>query len=72
MTTLQKIIYVADYMEPNRDFPGVETLRHLAFTDLDGALKLGLQMTLEVLKTQGREISPESREALAYLNENSR
>ena len=72
MTTLQKIIYVADYMEPNRDFPGVETLRHLAFTDLDGALKLGLQMTLEVLKAQGRDISPESREALAYLNENSR
>ena len=26
MTTLEKIIYVADYMEPNRDFPGVEEL----------------------------------------------
>ena len=30
MNTLEKIIYVADYMEPNRDFPGVEELRHLA------------------------------------------
>ncbi len=70
MNTLEKIIYVADYMEPNRDFPGVESLRHLAFTDLDGALKLGLTMTLEMLKKQGSEISPESREALAFL-ENS-
>ena len=68
MNLLQKIIYVADYMEPNRDFPGVEQLRHLAFTDLDGALKLGLEMTLSMLKEQGREISPESQQALAWLN----
>lgn len=68
MNTLQKIIYVADYMEPNRDFPGVEELRRLAYTDLDGALKLGLEMTIEVLKQQGREISPESAQALVYLN----
>ncbi|MBO5078577.1 MAG: nicotinate (nicotinamide) nucleotide adenylyltransferase, partial [Oscillospiraceae bacterium] len=46
MNTLEKIIYVADYMEPNRDFPGVEELRKLAYSDLDGALKLGLEMTL--------------------------
>ena len=68
MNTLEKIIYVADYMEPNRDFPGVEELRRLAFTDLDGALKLGLEMTLSVLRDQGREISPASRQALEYLN----
>ena len=67
MNVLEKIIYVADYMEPNRDFPGVERLRELAFTDLDGALKLGLEMTLEHLKRQGAEVSPESRDALAYL-----
>ena len=68
MSLLEKIIYVADYMEPNRDFPGVDELRHLAFTDLDGALKLGLEMTLAHLKRQGNEVSPESRDALAYLN----
>ena len=69
MTLLQKIIYVADYMEPNRDFPGVEKLRELAYTDMDAALKLGLEMTLEHLKRQGAEVSPESREALAWLNQ---
>jgi nicotinate-nucleotide adenylyltransferase len=68
MTLLQKIIYVADYMEPCRNFPGVEKLRELAYTDMDAALKLGLEMTLEHLKKQGNEVSPESREALAWLN----
>ena len=67
MNLLEKIIYVADYMEPNRDFPGVERLRELAFSNMDGALKLGLEMTLELLHKQGREISPESQEALSWL-----
>ena len=67
MNTLEKIIYVADYMEPNRDFPGVEELRRLAYTDLDGALKLGLEMTLAMLREQKRQISPASSQALAYL-----
>lgn len=68
MTLLEKIIYVADYMEPNRDFPGVERLRELAFTDIDAALKLGLEMTLEHLNRQGAEVSPASAGALAWLN----
>ncbi len=67
MNLLEKIIYVADYMEPNRDFSGVETLRRLAFTDIDQALKLGLQMTLDMLRQQQRQISPQSQEALAHL-----
>ena len=69
MNLLEKIIYVADYMEPNRDFPGVEKLRELAFSDLDEALKFGLTMTLNYLNQQGSEVSPESREALNWLNE---
>ena len=68
MNLLETIIYVADYMEPNRSFPGVEKLRELAFSDLTAALKLGLEMTLEHLKEQGNEVSPESREALDWLN----
>ena len=68
MNLLEKIIYVADYMEPNRDFPGVEKLRELAFTDIDAALKLGLEMTLEHLKRQSAEVSPASRDALAWFD----
>ena len=67
MNTLEKIIYVADYMEPNRDFPGVEELRKLAYSNLDKALQLGLEMTLALLKERGSDISPESQQALAWL-----
>ena len=71
MNLLEKIIYVADYMEPCRNFPGVEKLRELAFSDIDAALKLGLEMTLQHLKNQGDEVSPASREALDFLNKAS-
>ena len=67
MNLLEKIIYVADYMEPCRNFPGVEKLRELAFADMDAALRLGLEMTLQHLANLGDEVSPESREALDYL-----
>ena len=69
MSLLEKIISVADYMEPCRDFPGVENLRRLAYTDIDSALKLGLEMTLKHLARQGSEVSPETREALAWLEQ---
>ena len=71
MNLLEKIIYVADYMEPCRNFPGVEKLRKLAFEDIDAALKLGLEMTLEHLKDLGEEVSPASREALEFLKKSS-
>jgi nicotinate-nucleotide adenylyltransferase len=67
MSLLEKIIYVADYMEPNRDFPGVDKLRELAFSDINAAMKLGLMMTLEHLSRQGAEVSPESQAALNFL-----
>jgi nicotinate-nucleotide adenylyltransferase len=71
MNLLEKIIYVADYMEPCRNFPGVEKLRALAYEDMDAALKLGLEMTLRHLANLGDEVSPESKEALDFLNRNS-
>ena len=67
MNMLEKIIYVADYMEPNRDFPGVEELRRLAVSDMDAALRCGLAQTMAHLNRQGAEVSPASKEALEYL-----
>lgn len=72
MNLLEKIIYVADYMEPNRDFPGVDEMRRLAYTDLDAALRMGLTMTIDLLHEQGRDVSPESAEALAWLQNNEK
>lgn len=69
MTTLEKIIYVADYMEPNRDFPGVEELRRLAWSDLDAALCMGLEMAVEHVRSQGEIVGRHSLEALAFLKQ---
>ena len=69
MNTLEKIIDLADYMEPNRDFPGVEKLRAAAQTDLDAAVALGLEMSVEQLRERGREVDENSLAALKELKE---
>lgn len=69
MSLLEKIIYLADYMEPNRAFDGVEELRRLALCDLDGALALGLQMTVDQLAARKLEINENSLAALRFLQE---
>ena len=66
MTSLEKVMYMADYMEPNRDFPGVERLRELAYSDLDAAMHLGLQMSLDDIRAQGNIPHPNSLEALEF------
>ena len=43
----------------------------MAFSDIDAALKLGLEITLDHLKNLGDEVSPASREALEFLNQRS-
>jgi len=66
MTLLEKIIYLADYMEPNRDFEGVEELRKLAYEDLDKAMCLGLSMSLEDLKRRGHSPHKDTMAALEW------
>lgn len=67
MKLLEKIIYIADYMEPNRDFEGVELLRSLVWNDLDAALLEGFRMSLDLLKRRGKVIDPNSLQAWEYL-----
>lgn len=47
MSKLEKIIYIADYIEPNRDFKGVEEIRLLAFKDLDKAMLKAFNNTIK-------------------------
>ena len=68
MSTLEKVMYMADYMEPNRDFPGVERLRELAYSDLDEAMRLGLQMSLDDIRAQGNIPHPNSLAALEFYS----
>ena len=59
MNLLEKIIYVADYIEPGRkQLPNLAEIRKLAFIDLDSALLKILKSTLEYLKETGNEINP--------------
>ena len=69
MTLLEKIIYLADYIEPTRDFPGVEALRSLAYEDLDRAMLLGLQMSVEEIRRGGTEPYRDTLEACAWFEE---
>lgn len=46
MTVLDKIIFLADYIEPNRNFEGVEDLRKASSSDLDGAVIMALDQTI--------------------------
>ena len=66
MTLLEKIIYLADYIEPTRDFEGVEKLRKLCYEDLDRALALALEMSLEEVRSNGTEPYRFTKEACAY------
>lgn len=50
MTRFDQIIYLADYVEPTRDFDGVEELRQLAFSNLEKAMIVGLQTTIAELE----------------------
>ena len=56
MSPLEKIIFLADYIEVNRDFPEAEELRKVAFIDLDRAVLKGYDTTLDYLIKQEKAI----------------
>ena len=63
MSKLEKIIYVADMIEPNRQFEGVETLRQIAFENLDEAMKACMKHTISFLVATEQPIYPLSIES---------
>ena len=60
MTLLDKIIYLADYIEPNRSFPGVDEVRQLAFKDLDDAILKSISNSVKHLLQKEQMIYPET------------
>lgn len=67
MTRLEKVIYLADFIEPNRSFPGVEALRRTVWQDLDQGLLMGLSMTIEEMEEMGNPVHHNTIEARDYL-----
>lgn len=67
MSGLEKIIYIADYIEPGRkQAPNLKEIRKLAFQDLDHALLKVLSDTLNYLNSIGGEIDPMTKETYDY------
>lgn len=65
MTRLEKIIYLADMIEPNRKpYEGLEEIRALCAEDLDAAMHRALAMSLEHVRRQGKSLHPDTLAAL--------
>lgn len=69
MNTLDKIIYIADYIEPGRDkAPNLELIRTLAYKDLDSCMAQILYDTLNYLKTRGGLIDPATEQTYQFYS----
>lgn len=72
MSVLDKIIYLADMIEPQRLFPGVKELRQLAEEDLDTALLAGFDLTIRYCLKQTLLIHPQTIDARNQLLQTSK
>ncbi len=63
MTTLDKIVFMADYIEPGRSFLGVEEARKITYANLDEGVGYQLAHTLEFLIEKRNKIYPRTLDA---------
>lgn len=71
MTDIEKIIYIADAIEPDREYEGVEIVREVVKRDLNGALLISMQQTVEFLKKKNVSINKNTIEAIEWLKNNN-
>ena len=67
MSALEKVIYLADYIEKTREIDGIETLRTLAFDNLDDAMIMGLRMSVADITGRGMTVNSATQDALDCL-----
>lgn len=60
MSLLSKIIYIADYIEPGRNYPDVDKLRKMTYEDIDRAMLFGIDFTIGKLIETGIVIHPDT------------
>ena len=67
MSLLEKIVFVADYMEPGRDSaPDLPQVRKLAFESIDDCVLQILKDTLNYLGTTGADVDPMTQKTYDY------
>jgi len=73
MTLLDKIVYIADYIEPNRkEAPHLDKIRKLAFEDIDACLYAILEDSLAYLQTKNEVIDPMTEQTYLYYKMHGR
>ena len=69
MNILEKIIYVADYIEPGREpLPRIDAIRRAAFTVIDKAIAMISEDSLKYLEKKGGVIDPNTKEVFEFYN----
>lgn len=63
MSTLERLVCLADSIEPGRDFPGVDEMRKAAKTSLDRALLMSFERLIEYIKERGLNMNGQTLEA---------
>lgn len=67
MTLLDKIIFIADYIEPGRKFHGVDEVRTIAYEDLDRAILVSLENIIRHILEKGELIHPDTINARNFI-----
>ena len=70
MGTLEKLIFLADMLEPERHYDCVDTLRSLFWKDIDECLRVALLETLKFLQKKGGEVYPLTQAAYEFYAKN--
>ncbi len=67
MSALEKVVYIADLVEPNRKFSGVEELRQLKDRGLDVMMEASIKHSIEFLESKNQPVFPDSLKCYDYF-----
>jgi predicted HD superfamily hydrolase involved in NAD metabolism len=67
MTLMEKIIFISDYIEPGRNFAGVEEIRKWAYKDINKAMLLAFDITIRRVLDKGALLHPSTLKARNFL-----
>jgi predicted HD superfamily hydrolase involved in NAD metabolism len=67
MSIIEKVIFLADSIEPGRNYPGVDEIRQVAETDLDRACLMSLERTIDYISKKGYFLDPDTLDAREWF-----
>jgi predicted HD superfamily hydrolase involved in NAD metabolism len=67
MSLLEKVLYVADFISADRNYPDVDVMRRLAEESLEKAMRYALEYTVKDLEKKGQPVHPDTLAALQEM-----